>query len=50
LNLAPTLGRVNSPIPHGAWRFHVFPNFILAKFRIHPNLHIHYWNFCLMKK
>jgi hypothetical protein len=25
LNLAPTLGRVKSSIPHGAWRFHFFP-------------------------
>jgi hypothetical protein len=26
LNLAPTLGRVKSSIPHGAWRFHFFLN------------------------
>jgi hypothetical protein len=25
LNLAPTLGRMKSSIPHGAWRFHFFP-------------------------
>jgi hypothetical protein len=24
LNLAPTLGRVKSCIPHGTWRFHFF--------------------------
>jgi hypothetical protein len=27
LKLAPTLGSVKSSIPHGAWRFHFFPNF-----------------------
>jgi hypothetical protein len=41
LNLAPTLGKVKSSIPHGAWRFHFFPNFIFSKFRIYLNLHIH---------
>jgi hypothetical protein len=25
LKLAPTLGRVKSSIPHGAWRFHFLP-------------------------
>jgi hypothetical protein len=27
LNLAPTLGRVKSSLPHGAWRFDFFSNF-----------------------
>jgi hypothetical protein len=27
LNLAPTLGKVKSSIPHGPWRFNFFPNF-----------------------
>jgi hypothetical protein len=29
LNLALTLGRVKSSIPHGAWRFYFFPIFWL---------------------
>jgi hypothetical protein len=29
LNLALTLGRVKSSIPHGAWRFHFFPIILL---------------------
>jgi hypothetical protein len=29
LKLAPTLGSVKSSIPHGAWRFHFFSNFLL---------------------
>jgi hypothetical protein len=45
LNLAPTLGRMKSSIPHEAWRFHFFPNFIFAKVRVYQDLHIHYWNF-----
>jgi hypothetical protein len=32
LNLAPTLGSVKSSIPHGTWRFHFFPNFVLNFF------------------
>jgi hypothetical protein len=48
LNLAPTLGRVKSSIPHGAWRFHFFSTFF-AKIRSHLNLHIHHWNFCFIK-
>jgi hypothetical protein len=31
LNLAPTLGKVKSSIPHGAWRFYFFPNLSLQK-------------------
>jgi hypothetical protein len=31
LKLAPTLGDAQSSIPHGAWRFHFFPDFILLK-------------------
>jgi hypothetical protein len=34
LNLAPTLGKVKSSIPHGAWRFHFFPSFF-AKIRVY---------------
>jgi hypothetical protein len=49
LNLAPILGKVKSSILHGAWRFHFFPNWF-AKIRVHQDLHIHCWNFCLMKK
>jgi hypothetical protein len=41
LNLAPTLGSVTSSIPHGAWIFYFFPNFIFAKIRVHLDLHIH---------
>jgi hypothetical protein len=29
LNLAPILGRLKSSIPHGVWRFHIFPIFLL---------------------
>jgi hypothetical protein len=29
LKLAPTLGSVESSIPHGAWRFHFFQSFLL---------------------
>jgi hypothetical protein len=50
LNLAPTLGRVKSSIPHGVWRFYFFPNFIFAKIRAHLDLHIHHWDFSFMKK
>jgi hypothetical protein len=36
--------------PYGAWRFYFFSNFIFAKFRVHLDLHIHYWDFSFMKK
>jgi hypothetical protein len=49
MNLAPTLGRVKSSNPHGAWRFHFFEIF-LAKIKEQLNLHIHHWNFSFMKK
>jgi hypothetical protein len=39
LKLSPTLGRVKSSIPHGAWRFHCFPK-KLAKIRVH----LDHWN------
>jgi hypothetical protein len=48
-NLAPIFGRVKTSILHGAWRFQIFPNF-LAKIRLHQDLHINCWDFCLMKK
>jgi hypothetical protein len=50
LNLASILGKVKSSIPHGAWRFYFFSNFIFSKFRVHLDLHIHRWDFSLMKK
>jgi hypothetical protein len=50
LNLALTLENVKSSIPHGAWRFHFFPNFIFAKLRVHLDLHIHGRDFSFMKK
>jgi hypothetical protein len=50
LNLAPTRGSVKSSILHGAWRFHIFPNFIFSKFRVLLDLHIHCWDFSFMKK
>jgi hypothetical protein len=50
LNLAPTLRRVKSSLPHGAWRFIFISNLIFGKFRIHLDLHIHRWDFCFMKK
>jgi hypothetical protein len=50
LNLAPTLGRVKPYLPHGAWRFYFFSNFIFDEFRVHLDLHIHHWDFCFMKK
>jgi hypothetical protein len=50
LNLAPTLGRAKSSILHGAWRFLFFLNFIFGKFRVHLDLHIHCWDFHIMKK
>jgi hypothetical protein len=50
LKLAPTLGSVKSSIPHGAWRFHFFSNFIFAKIRRHLDLRIHRWDFSFMKK
>jgi hypothetical protein len=50
LNLAPILGSVKSSIPHGAWRFHFFPNFMFVKFRIYLDLHIRGWHFGFMKK
>jgi hypothetical protein len=37
-------------IPHGTWRFRFFPNFFVAKIKVHQDLHIHYWDFYLMKK
>jgi hypothetical protein len=46
LKLAPILGRVKSSIPHGAWRFHFFPKFIFAEFRVHLDLHINRLDFC----
>jgi hypothetical protein len=46
----PTLGSVKSSIPRRVWRFHFFPSFIFAKFRLHLDLHIHHWDFCSMKK
>jgi hypothetical protein len=49
LNLAPTLGKVKSSFPHGAWRFWFFTNSIFAKFRINLDLNIHCWNFSFMK-
>jgi hypothetical protein len=48
LKLAPTLGSVKSSIPHGDWRFHFFPRFF-PKFRIHMDLQIYRWDFCVMK-
>jgi hypothetical protein len=36
-------------IPHGTWRFQFFQIFF-AKIRVHQDLHIKNWNFCLMKK
>jgi hypothetical protein len=45
LNLAPTLGRVKSSLPHGAWRLYFFSNFIFDKFRVNLDLHIHPWDF-----
>jgi hypothetical protein len=48
LNLAPRLRRVKFSIPHEAWRYHFFPIFF-AKIRIHVDLHIHRWDFCVMK-
>jgi hypothetical protein len=50
LKLALTLGRVKSSIAHGAWRFYFFEVCIFAKFRIHLDLHIHLWDFCIIKK
>jgi hypothetical protein len=47
--VAPTFGRVKSSIPLGAWRFHFFLK-ILAKIRVHLDLHIHHWDFCFIKK
>jgi hypothetical protein len=49
LKLAPTLGSIKSSIAHEVWRFHFFPNFIFAKFRVYLDLHIHRWDFCSMK-
>jgi hypothetical protein len=49
LNLAPTLGRAKSSIPHGTWRFHFFSK-KTAKIRGHLDLHIHRWDFSFMKK
>jgi hypothetical protein len=49
LKLAPTLGSVNSSIPHGAWRFYFFPKFIFAKVEVHLDLHIHSWDFNFIK-
>jgi hypothetical protein len=49
LKLAPTLGSVESSIPHGAWRFHFFPIFF-AKIKGHLDLHMHLWDFSFMKK
>jgi hypothetical protein len=43
LNVAFILGRVKSSIPHGAWRFHFFPNLKnKIKIRVHQHLHIHH--------
>jgi hypothetical protein len=50
LDLAPTLGRVKSSLPCGAWRFYFFSNYFFAKFRVHLDLHIHCWDFSFMKK
>jgi hypothetical protein len=50
LKLAPTLGSVESSNPHGAWRFHFFPNFIFAKIRGHLDHHIHFRDFSFVKK
>jgi hypothetical protein len=36
LKLASTFGKVKSSIPHGAWRFCFYWNFIFAKFRVKP--------------
>jgi hypothetical protein len=49
LKLAP-LERVKSSIPHGAWRFHFFPNFIFAKLGVYLDLHIHHWDFSFKEK
>jgi hypothetical protein len=49
LKLAPTLGSVESSIPHGLWRFYFFSNFVFAKFRVHLDLHINCWDFSFMK-
>jgi hypothetical protein len=42
-------GMVKSSIPHGAWRFHVFPK-RNSKIKVIHVLHINCWDFCLMKK
>jgi hypothetical protein len=39
VNLASTLGRVKSSIPHGAWRFYFFIS--KNKIKICHHLHIH---------
>jgi hypothetical protein len=46
----PTLGSVESSIPHGAWRFLFFSNFLFAKIIGHLDLHIHCWDFNFIKK
>jgi hypothetical protein len=49
LKLALALGSIKFSIPHGDWRFYFFLNFIFPKFRLHMDLHIHRWDFCLKK-
>jgi hypothetical protein len=49
LKLTPTLGSVKCSIPHGDWKFRFFSNFVFLKFRVHLDLYIYHWDFCLMK-
>jgi hypothetical protein len=49
LKLAPTLGRVKSSIPHGAWRFY-FSSILKLKIEYTRTFISTIGIFCLMKK